>query len=176
VETSSASEAYGAQIKSLILTRTKIIGSTATFYIAWVFILLLKNVSAVSFPDSFFTEATKGKLNLLRSRHLQSSSSNPPLSLDQFDLCLARLNFADSNADSRLNNVENIMFLSMNSAHYGYAWGDASNLFSLSELPLEFAVLFHSTACMCAYEQDSASVDFGCVRAQANMLSYMLTA
>ena len=137
-------------------------GSTATFYIAWVFILLLNNVSAVSFPDSFFTEATKGKLNLLRSRHLQSSSSNPPLSLEQFDLCLADLNFADSNADSRLNNAEYIMFLSMNSAHYGYAWGDASNLFSLSELPLEFAMLFHSTACMCAYEQDSASVDFGC--------------
>ena len=54
------------------------------------------------------------------------------------------------------------MFLSMNLAHYGYAWGDASNLFSLSKLPLEFAVLFHSTSCMCAYEQDSASVDFGC--------------
>ena len=101
-------------------------------------------------------------MNILRSRHLQSSSSNPPLSLDQFGLCLADLNLADSNADSRLNNAEYLLFLSINSAHYGYAWGDASNLFSLSELPLEFAMLFHSTACMCAYEQDSAIVDFGC--------------
>ncbi|KAL3826566.1 hypothetical protein ACHAXA_003630 [Cyclostephanos tholiformis] len=125
-------------------------------------LLLLDNILAVPFPDSSIIEAAEAKFILRRSRHLQSSSTNPPLTSEQFDLCLNDLSLADSNIDSQLDKSEYISFLSINSANYGYTWEDASTQFSLSELPLEFAMLFHSTACMCAYGKDSASVDFGC--------------
>lgn len=137
--------------------------SLGACYIAWMGIILHGIVSsAATFPDSFVIDAADEKYNLLHSRRLESSSSNPPLSIEQFDLCLSDLKLADANANSQLDKSEYLLFLSLNSANYGYAWGDAAKQFTLSALPLELVMLFHSTACMCAYEQDSTSADFGC--------------
>lgn len=134
--------------------------SLAAFYLAWGFMLIVISVSAV--PYSSIIDATNDKYNLLHSRQLESSSSNPPLTMEQFDLCLTDIKLADANLNSQLDRSEYILFLSLNSANYGYSWGDASEQFTLDTLPLEFVMLFHSTACICAYEQDSASADFGC--------------
>lgn len=137
--------------------------SLGTYYLAWIGIILLGIVSsAATLPDSFIIDATNEKYNLLHSRRLESTSSNPPLSIEQFDACLSDLNLADANANSQLDKSEYLLFLSLNSANYGYAWGDAAKQFTLSALPLELVMLFHSTACICAYEQDSTSTDFGC--------------
>lgn len=137
--------------------------SLGAYYLAWMGIILLGSVSsAATFPDSFVIDATNEKYNLLHSRRLESSSSNPPLSIEQFDSCLSDLKLADANANFQLDKSEYILFLSLNSANYGYAWGNAAKQFTLSALPLELVMLFHSTACMCAYEQDSTSADFGC--------------
>lgn len=138
--------------------------SLGTYYLAWMGIILLGIVSSAAiFPDSFIIDATNEKYNLLHSRRLESTSSNPPLSIEQFDLCLSDLKLADANANSQLDKSEYLLFLSLNSANYGYAWGDAAKQFTLSALPLELVMLFHSTACICAYdEQDSTSTDFGC--------------
>lgn len=138
--------------------------SLGTYYLAWVVgIILLGYVSlAATSPDTFIIDATNEKFNLLHSRRLESSSSNPPLTVEQFDLCLSDLKLADTNANSQLDKSEYLLFLSLNSANYGYAWGDAAKQFTLSALPLELVMLFHSTACICAYKEDSTSADFGC--------------
>ena len=137
--------------------------SLGTYYLAWIGFILLGIVSSAAiFPDSFIIDATNEKYNLLHSRRLESTSSNPPLSIEQFDACLSDLKLADANANSQLDKSEYLLFLSLNSANYGYAWGDAAKQFTLSALPLELVMLFHSTACICAYEQDSTSTDFGC--------------
>ena len=132
---------------------------------------VLSTTSAATIPKSSIIEATKQKHDILinfddkdtKNDHLRQLqySNNPPLTTEQFDQCKSDLILADINSNQQLDKYEYLRFLSLNSAHYDYAWGFASNQISLGDLPLEFSMLFHSTACMCAYEQVSG-VDFGC--------------
>lgn len=87
------------------------------------------------------------------------SEQNSNLSPDQFQQCVSDLVAADGNLDGRLDKAEYLMFLSLNAANYGYSWGYAANQASLSDLPLEFPMLFHTTACLCAYDQLPVSFD-----------------
>ncbi|KAL9184563.1 hypothetical protein ACHAXT_012533 [Thalassiosira profunda] len=96
-----------------------------------------------------------------KHRRLQSPASTQ-LTDAQYDDCQADLLQADANADSQLSQDEFLAFLSYNSGRYGQSWGYASNQQSLGELPLEFPLLFHATACQCAYDNELFEGDMGC--------------
>ena len=127
--------------------------SFAAFCLAWGILIINTNASAFNtLSRSSIIEATHQKHNLLLSRQLQTNN-NPPLTDEQLNQCIFDQFLADTSRDNQLDKSEYLRFLSLNSAHYGYQWGYASNQLSLGALPLEFPMLFHSTACMCAYEQ-----------------------
>jgi len=71
-----------------------------------------------------------------------------PLTTEQYLTCQSDMRSSDANSDSRLNYQEYLNFLSFNSQSNGYA--SQSNT-DLNSYPKEFAVIFHSTACQCAY-------------------------
>lgn len=149
---------------------------TAADYLAYGAILfnLLPTSNAVTsstISKSSIIAATEEKHNLLllseEDRQLQTSSSsssnlfNIQLTPEQYEQCKVDLYIADINSNGELDKNEYLRFLSLNSEHYGYRWGFAGGQIALGDLPLEFPMLFHTTACICAYEQP-VGVDFGC--------------
>jgi hypothetical protein len=87
-----------------------------------------------------------------------------------FDDCVRDMAYAEANMDRGLDRDEYLSFLVINAARYGYivdvAIGNvhddddapssstlSSTITSLDRLPLEFPMLFHSTACLCAYDR-----------------------
>ena len=161
----------------------------ATLYLAsWGSILLytpptIKVAAAASIRRLYIADVVKRNPHLRsdNSRQLQtlggsadsSPNSNPPLTAEQFDNCLFDEVVADTNMNFELDKSEFLNFLIINSARYGYSWDYPDTVVTLSELPMEFPMLFHSTACLCAYEEEEEDgaarqadylldVDFGC--------------
>ncbi|KAL3817807.1 hypothetical protein ACHAXA_002674 [Cyclostephanos tholiformis] len=160
--------------------------SPAHLYLAsWGSILLntpltINAAAAASTTRFSIPDLVKRKNRLLSeySRYLQlggwdgtgefSISSIPPptgLTEEQFDGCILDQVLADTNMDFELDKDEYLTFLYINSARNGYIFY-SSDQDTFAELPLEFPMLFHSTACLCAYEevgtQPPLDVDFGC--------------
>ena len=161
----------------------------ATLYLAsWGSILLytpptIKVAAAASIRRLYIADVVKRNPHLRsdNSRQLQtlggsadsSPNSNPPLTAEQFDNCLFDEVVADTNMNFELDKSEFLNFLIINSARYGYSWDYPDTVVTLSELPMEFPMLFHSTACLCAYEEEEEDgaarqadslldVDFSC--------------
>jgi hypothetical protein len=76
-----------------------------------------------------------------------------PLTDQQYAQCTMDLQSSDIDGDSRLNYNEYLSFLSLNSAGYGYT-SLTSNATTLSLIPMEFALIFHSTSCLCSYFEE----------------------
>ena len=89
---------------------------------------------------------------------MSNSNNIPSLSDGQFEQCKTDLETSDINNDYQLSKEEYLHFLSINSAHYaGYSLGlggIAGSNIAMRDLPLGFSMLFHSTACSCAYNND----------------------
>jgi len=143
--------------------------SIVAMYLVWSNALF--NISAVNAADgskSSIIAAAEQKHNKLLlsaindNRQLQSDNSLLQLTDEQFEQCKTDMFIADVNSDGEIDKNEFLRFLSLNSEHYGYRWGFAGGQIALGDLPLEFPMLFHSTACMCAYNQPAGTVDFDC--------------
>jgi hypothetical protein len=91
-------------------------------------------------------------------------SSKDPLTSEEYENCLLDQTLADTDMNSKLTMSEYLLFLSINAARYGYEWPYDKVTFQdslevndpdvhFANLPLEFPMLFHSTACLCAYTQ-----------------------
>eukprot|EP00578_Thalassiosira_sp_NH16_P005017 CAMPEP_0181129988 /NCGR_PEP_ID=MMETSP1071-20121207/29617_1 /TAXON_ID=35127 /ORGANISM="Thalassiosira sp., Strain NH16" /LENGTH=304 /DNA_ID=CAMNT_0023216015 /DNA_START=231 /DNA_END=1141 /DNA_ORIENTATION=+ len=129
---------------------------------------------------SSILHATRRRHDLLlaASRRLQttsSSSTSPPsdgmpLTDEQFLQCKYDLSGADRNRDGRLDISEYLFFLSLNSASYDddTAWGYAGGQSSLEQLPLEFAMLFHSTGGLFVDVEDDG---LGCCEGDAGHIN-----
>lgn len=95
-------------------------------------------------------------------------SSRDPLTFEEFQNCLLDLTLADTDMNSKLTKAEYLLFLSIYAARYGYEWPYDKVTFqdslevndpdvNFANLPLEFPMLFHSTACLCAYTEGTHS-------------------
>jgi hypothetical protein len=96
-------------------------------------------------------------------------SSKDPLTSEEYENCLLDQTLADTDMNSKLTKAEYLLFLSINAARYGYEWPYDKVTFQdslevndpdvdFANLPLEFPMLFHSTACLCAYTQGTDSM------------------
>eukprot|EP00569_Conticribra_weissflogii_P014172 CAMPEP_0171416752 /NCGR_PEP_ID=MMETSP0880-20121228/40254_1 /TAXON_ID=67004 /ORGANISM="Thalassiosira weissflogii, Strain CCMP1336" /LENGTH=1064 /DNA_ID=CAMNT_0011935007 /DNA_START=483 /DNA_END=3678 /DNA_ORIENTATION=- len=110
--------------------------------------------------DSFhYMELTNHAMTKSRNRYLltineifgdtsaSASTNSTPLSDDLYQKCLSDLQLVDADFDSRLSNSEFVDFINLNS----YSFYDAD---TMNELPLNFPLLFHSTACLCTLKED----------------------
>ena len=144
-----------------------LVWSNALFNIAGINAVVDTIISTPS-KSSIIAAAEQKHNKLLLSRNdnrqLQTSDNVNLLQLtdEQFEQCKTDMFIADFNSDVEIDKNEYLRFLSLNSEHYGYRWGFAGGQIALGDLPLEFPMLFHSTACMCAYNQPAGTVDFDC--------------
>jgi hypothetical protein len=76
-----------------------------------------------------------------------------PLTDQQYAQCTMDLESSDIDGDSRLNYNEYLSFLLLNSAGYGYT-SLTDNATTLSLIPMEFALIFHSTSCLCSHFEE----------------------
>jgi hypothetical protein len=88
--------------------------------------------------------------------HTPNWGAYEDLSPEQYTQCQVDLVSSDADGDGRLNYQEYLQFLELNSARYGNGSGmnetENSNVTkSLDSYPNEFALIFHSTSCLCAY-------------------------
>ena len=99
---------------------------------------------------------------------LSRQSSRDPLTSEEYKNCLLDQTLADTDMNSKLTKSEFLLFLSINAARYGYEWPYDKVTFQdslevndpdvdFASLPLEFPMLFHSTACLCAYAEGADS-------------------
>ena len=100
---------------------------------------------------------------------LSRQSSRDPLTSEEYKSCLLDQTLADTDMNSKLTKAEFLLFLSINAARYGYEWPYDKVTFQdsfevndpdvdFASLPLEFPMLFHSTACLCAYAEGADSI------------------
>lgn len=91
-----------------------------------------------------------------------------PISQEQFDQCIVDLLTADVNGDSHLSSSEFLSFITLNSGAYGYTTQFDNMTFT--DLPLNYPLLFHTTACLCAFE--AGAVDACCAGENAHVNVY----
>ncbi|EJK68821.1 hypothetical protein THAOC_09965 [Thalassiosira oceanica] len=92
-------------------------------------------------------------------RRGQSFAGTSPLTKTEFDDCLSDMRLSDIDRSGGMDKSEFLRFLSLNSSRYGHSFGFAARQTSLEQLPLELVLLYHGTACMCAY---TSGAGFGC--------------
>ena len=92
-------------------------------------------------------------------RRGQSFAGTSPLTQTEFDDCLSDMRLSDIDRSGGMDKSEFLRFLSLNSSRYGASFGFAARQTSLEQLPLELVLLYHGTACMCAY---TSGAGFGC--------------
>ena len=92
-------------------------------------------------------------------RQLQSTtySNNKPITETQYQQCLSDILSADQNSDYELSPTEYIRFITFNSASNAYSYGYSAGQSTLNSMPLEFSMLFYTTACLCAYNTPSTT-------------------